>query len=130
MIVTAYIAEVSPLASGGWWSFFLIACAAELAIVWILFAGMKDAIADAEAPIAKAFRGMRSFILFGWLIYPIGFLLALAGPDGASIREIAYNIADVIKKVGFGLVAYYGVKAMSVVAEQKIAQSKAAATRS
>jgi bacteriorhodopsin len=116
MIVTAYIAEVSPLASGTWWSFFLIACAAELAIVWILFAGMKDAIAKAEAPIAKALRGMRGFILFGWLIYPIGFLLALAGPDGGSIREISYNIADVINKVGFGLVAYYGVKTMSSVA--------------
>ena len=113
MIVTAYIAETSELASGTWWSFFLIACAAELSIVWILFAGMKDAIAKADAPIAKALRGMRSFILFGWLIYPIGFLLALAGPDGGSIREIAYNIADVINKVGFGLVAYYGVKAMS-----------------
>jgi bacteriorhodopsin len=59
---------------------------------------------------------MRGFILFGWLIYPIGFLLALAGPDGGSIREISYNIADVINKVGFGLVAYYGVKTMSSVA--------------
>ncbi len=115
MISTAYIAEVSPLASGTWWSFFLVACAAELAIVWILFKGMRGAIRESAAPIAKALRGMRAFILFGWLIYPIGFLLALAGPEGGSIREIAYNVADVINKVGFGLVAYYGVKAMSTV---------------
>ncbi|MEO1825684.1 MAG: hypothetical protein ABGZ31_08230, partial [Roseibacillus sp.] len=39
-------------------------------------------------------------------------------PDGGSIREIAYNIADVINKVGFGLVAYYAVKTMSAVERQ------------
>lgn len=113
MIVTAYVAEVSPLGSGSWWSFFIVACIAELAIVGILYRGMGSAITEAAAPIASALRGMRAFILIGWLIYPIGFLMALAGPDGGSLREIAYNIADVINKVGFGLVAYYGVKAMS-----------------
>ena len=61
---------------------------------------------------------MRLFIAVGWIIYPVGFLLALAGEDGGSIREIAYNVADVINKVGFGLVAYYAVKTMSAV-EQK-----------
>ena len=113
MVVTAYIAEVSPLGSTAWWSFFLVACACELAIVYQLFAKMSGAIDAAPAPIANALRLMRGFIFVGWLIYPIGFLMALSGTTGGDLREIFYNVADIINKVGFGLVAYYGIKVMS-----------------
>ncbi len=113
MIVTAYIAEVSPLGGGSWWTFFLIACVFELAIVYVLFAKMNTAINGAAAPIAKALRIMRGFIFVGWAIYPVGFLMALSGPVGGDLREIFYNVADVINKVGFGLVAYYGIRAMA-----------------
>ena len=118
MIVTAYIAEVSKVGSGNWWMFFIIAVIAWAAIIGILFKGIGGAIEGAAAPIATGLRQMRLFIAVGWVIYPVGFLLALAGPDGGSIREIAYNIADVINKVGFGLVAYYAVKTMSAVERQ------------
>jgi len=38
-------------------------------------------------------------------------LPALGG--AGEYREIAYNVSDVINKVGFGLVAYAGIKALS-----------------
>ena len=113
MVVTAYIAEVSPLGGSTWWGFFLVACGFELGIVYVLFSKMKTAINAAPAPIAESLRLMRGFIFIGWLIYPIGFLMALGGSTGGDLREIFYNIADVINKVGFGLVAYQGIKAMS-----------------
>ncbi len=113
MIVTAYIAEVSAIGSTMWWTFFLVACAFELAIVTTLFVTMGSSISAAPAPIAAALRTMRLFILVGWAIYPIGFLMALSGATGGDLREIFYNIADVINKVGFGLVVYGGIKAMS-----------------
>lgn len=115
MIATAYVAEVSAVGSATWWSFFLVACVAELLIVATLYFQMNDAILDSPQPIAKAVRLMRTFILVGWAIYPIGFLMALAGDGGASLREIFYNVADVINKVGFGLVAYNGIKAIAEV---------------
>ena len=111
MIVTAFIAETSPTGSVAWWGFFLLACAFELAIVAVLYFQMSNAIKDAPWQIAAAVRTMRLFILVGWAIYPIGFLLALGG--AGEYREIAYNISDVINKVGFGLVAYAGIKALS-----------------
>lgn len=119
MILTAYIAEVSPLGGAAWWGFFLIACACELGIVYLLFAKMKDAIDRAEPPIARALRLMRQFIFVGWLIYPLGFLMELACEAGGDLREVFYNIADVINKVGFGLVAYYGIKTLSDMETQK-----------
>jgi bacteriorhodopsin len=115
MIVTAYIAEVSAVGSGTWWGFFLVACIAELLIVATLYFQMSDAILDAPHQIAKAVRIMRGFILVGWAIYPVGFLMALTGDSGGALRELFYNVADVINKVGFGLVAYYGISAIAEV---------------
>ena len=111
MIATAFVAETSPVDSQRWWTFFLVSCGFELLIVGVLFVSLGQAIAAAPAPIAAALGTMRLFVLIGWAIYPIGFLMARAG--AGEYREVIYNVADVINKVGFGLVAYHGIKAMS-----------------
>lgn len=110
MLVFAWIAEVSPIGSSKWWINFLISCGAWAYIVLILFTQVSSQMKSQPAQIVKALKGLRMFILVGWVIYPLGFLMALAGPQGESIREICYNIADVINKVGFGLVCYGGVR--------------------
>jgi sensory rhodopsin len=110
MIVTAFIAETSPVDSQKWWTFFLVSCVFELLIVGVLYLQLGQAISDAPAPLARALETMRLFVLVGWAIYPIGFLMARSGYG--ELREIIYNVADVINKVGFGLVAYHGIKAL------------------
>ena len=65
MIVTAFIAETSPLGSAMWWGFFLVACLFELGIVALLYLNLDDAIKDALWQIGKALRIMRLFILIG-----------------------------------------------------------------
>lgn len=112
MLIFAWIAEESMTGSAAWWSFYLISCAAWGYIVYVLYTQVSRRIAEAPASIARSASIMRLFILVGWVIYPIGFLMALAGPGGESLREIFYNVADVINKVGFGLVCYAGVKAL------------------
>lgn len=111
MIVTAFVAETAVVDSQRWWTFFIVSCLFELMIVGVLFISLGKAIANAPAPLAKALVTMRLFVLIGWAIYPIGFLMARAG--AGEYREVIYNVADVINKVGFGLVAYHGIKAMS-----------------
>lgn len=125
MIVTAYIAEVSSVGGGQWWTFFLIACAFEAGIVGVLYIKMSKTIDEAPGPISQSAKRMRLFVLVGWAIYPVGFLMALSGETGGSLREIFYNVADVVNKVGFGLVAYAGVKALTKV---KGMEGQAAAT--
>jgi bacteriorhodopsin len=110
MILTAYIAEVSAVGGANWWIFFIIACIFEAAIVGVLYITMGRVIDEAPTPISRSAKRMRLFVLVGWAIYPIGFLMALTGDTGGALREIFYNVADVINKVGFGLVAYLGVK--------------------
>ena len=113
MLVTAWIAEESPLGGGAWWGFYLVSCAAWFYIVFVLFTKVNEQMKTQPPSIVQSLKTIRLFILVGWTIYPVGFLMALAGPDGESIREICYNIADVINKVFFGLVCYQGVKALA-----------------
>jgi phage shock protein PspC (stress-responsive transcriptional regulator) len=56
---------------------------------------------------------LRNFVLVGWAIYPIGYIMGtyggLFGHDfghDASALNLFYNIADAINKIGFGLVIY------------------------
>ncbi len=58
-------------------------------------------------------NALRWFIVVGWVIYPIGYLFS----PGADILDgnqeamaVAYNIADIINKIGFGVVAWMGAK--------------------
>jgi bacteriorhodopsin len=112
MLVLAWVAEESPVGGGQWWITYLLSCAAWLYIVFILYTRVSKEMVSSPESIQKALKILRLFILVGWTIYPVGFLMALAGPDGESVREICYNVADVINKVFFGLVCYQGVKAL------------------
>ena len=62
-------------------------------------------------------NALRTFILVGWIIYPVGYLVGTdmvdAGSDGKEIMAILYNIADMINKIGFGVVAWMGAKKAS-----------------
>ena len=60
-------------------------------------------------------NALRWFIVVCWIIYPLGYLfspeVALIEMDnGAEIMAVAYNIADIINKIGFGVVAWMGAK--------------------
>lgn len=109
MIVLAFVAEISPVGSRDWWLFFTLSCLCELGILAVLFVSLRDAIYEAPAELAAALQVTRMFVLIGWAVYPFGFLLALSG-NGAP-RELIYNVADVVNKVGFGLVLHSGIVA-------------------
>jgi bacteriorhodopsin len=60
-------------------------------------------------------NALRWFIVVGWIIYPLGYLfspnVALIEMDnGDLIMAVAYNVADIINKIGFGIVAWMGAK--------------------
>ena len=59
-------------------------------------------------------NALRWFIVVGWVIYPIGYLFSpeVAIMDNVSQEQMAilYNIADMINKIGFGVVAWMGAK--------------------
>ena len=59
-------------------------------------------------------NALRWFIVVGWIIYPIGYLFS---PEVGILENVnqeqmavLYNIADMINKIGFGVVAWMGAK--------------------
>ena len=115
MIVTGYLGEISPVGNLETWVWFIISSVAWLYIVYAVFQVKLDGM---PAYAASAVKVMRRFVMIGWAIYPIGtsieqFMQLLEVGDVASavaIAAIVYVIADVLNKVGFGMVAVRAAK--------------------
>ena len=87
-------------------------------IVWLVWFGDVANLAKSSSPaVAKANRALGWFVLVGWAIYPLGYILGTKGglfgaqmvadPAAASYAmDIVYNIGDAVNKIGFGLVIY------------------------
>ena len=72
---------------------------------------------DKIAPELKwSADALRWFIVVGWVIYPLGYMfnpsvnMIDVGTSGVEVMAIAYNVADIINKIGFGIVAWMGAK--------------------
>ncbi len=121
MIAAGYVGETSINAELGptlvGWLFFFIAVAAFIFILFTLYATLSSAEANLPRKRAERIGTLKVFISVGWLIYPLGFLMALVwdGASGGALRELLYNIADVVTKVGFGIVAVAAAKDASYV---------------
>ena len=116
MLVTGYFGETIDRDSSVMWG--VISGAAYFYIVYLIWFGEVSKLAQqAGADVAKANRVLSWFVLVGWAIYPLGYILGTPGglfglqlvsdPAAAShAMDIVFNIADAINKIGFGLVIY------------------------
>jgi sensory rhodopsin len=52
---------------------------------------------------SEAFQKIKNLILIGWIIYPLGYLAPAVSADLMDLRELLYTIADIINKVGLGV---------------------------
>jgi sensory rhodopsin len=119
MIIFGYLGETDINNAGGYTTYglitFIIACIAWLYIIYLLFTTVTNAAKDKPPAIQNGLRIMSYFILIGWAIYPLGYAVTLIGTGDqlGVIRELVYNFADLVNKVGFALVALAAVKQMS-----------------
>ncbi len=109
MLVTGYFGEaVYPDQAALWGA---ISGAAYFVIVYeIWFGSAKKLAVAAGGDILQAHKILCWFVLVGWAIYPLGYMLGTEGWYtsilGTGSVDVAYNIADAINKIGFGLVIY------------------------
>jgi sensory rhodopsin len=129
MILFGFAGETSINAAKGstvvGWAMFGVGCLAWLFIIFILYTAVTNASSGKLAPVKAGLSRLKLFIVLGWAIYPLGFLITLISnsPDMRVGRELIYNIADLFNKVGFGMVAIYAIR--QVVREQKIRDAMA-----
>lgn len=119
MILLGYFGEVTINQAGAslaGWSLFLASMVPFAYILVVLFGEIGEAANQIPASARGAFDLLRYFIAVGWMIYPLGFLISLLGIGGdfLLLRELAYSVADLVNKVGFGLVAIHVAKTLSL----------------
>jgi sensory rhodopsin len=124
MILFGFAGETSINAAQGattaGWALFGVGCLAWLFIIFILYSSVSQLSAKKLGPIRLGLSRLKLFIVFGWLIYPLGFLITLISnaPEVRISRELIYNVADLFNKVGFGMVAVWAV--LQIQREEKI----------
>ena len=120
MIAFGYLGEIGEIDAwaglilgGVGWAMILVATG--LPFGWYDGKGVDNSKIKEE--LLWSANALRTFILVGWVIYPVGYLVGTglvdAGTDGQEIMAILYNIADMINKIGFGVVAWMGAKKAS-----------------
>jgi sensory rhodopsin len=109
MLVTGYLGEAVFPESAALWGF--ISGVAYFIIVYDIWLGAASKLAkSAGGNVLAAHKILCWFVLVGWAIYPLGYMLGTDGWYtnllGSGSVDVAYNIADAINKIGFGLVIY------------------------
>jgi sensory rhodopsin len=109
MLVTGYFGEAVYPGSAAMWG--LISAIAYFLIVYEIWMGEASKLAkSAGGAVLDAHKILCWFVLVGWAIYPLGYMLGTEGWYteilGSGSVDVAYNIADAINKIGFGLVVY------------------------
>ena len=108
MLVAGYIGEAVVPAQNVLWG--IISTLGWAIIIYEIYMGeaSKLAASSTSEAVKSGYNVMRWFTLVGWAIYPIGYMMLpgnlLSGMAGNI--DLAYNIADAVNKIGFGLVVY------------------------
>ena len=86
-----------------------------LAYFWVAYTvwlgEAKGLAVKAGGAVLEAHNALCWFVLVGWAIYPIGYMIGTDGwydfVDAIPLdMDVVYNIGDAINKIGFGLVIY------------------------
>jgi bacteriorhodopsin len=112
MLVTGYFGESVYPESAALWG--LVSGAAYFYIVYlIMFGEAKELATKAGGNVLSAHNMLVKFVLIGWAIYPLGYMIGTADGQWYSFMgdigidmNVVYNIGDAINKIGFGLVVY------------------------
>ena len=114
MLIFGYVGEAG-MGNAALWGLF--SGLAYFAIVYMIKYGDLSKLAkSAGGSVEKAHNTLFWFVLVGWAIYPLGYMIGTAEADPslwyagmANVgldMNVVYNIGDAINKIGFGLVVY------------------------
>ena len=111
MLVIGYWGEAVDKNHAAMWGLF--SGLAYFYIVYEVWMGDVAKLSKASTPaVQKAVNSLLKFVVIGWAIYPIGYMIGTADGQwysfmsGWASMDIIYNIGDAVNKIGFGLVIY------------------------
>ncbi|MEO0509832.1 MAG: bacteriorhodopsin [Verrucomicrobiota bacterium] len=112
MIVAGFFGELFIADQALHFGLFGLGALCWVAILYLLLTATSSLPERFPEVVRKSIRVMVMFVLIGWSIYPLGYVLPSFGLP-IDIRELVYNIGDIINKVGLAVVVYIGAAAMT-----------------
>jgi sensory rhodopsin len=109
MILTAYIAEINPNFKPLHLGMFFLSCMFWLSIAFLMLTALQSLPEHVGPALRGSLKVISMLFLLGWAVYPLGFLTPFMEIP-ADIRELVYNIADVINKVGPALAIFLAAR--------------------
>jgi bacteriorhodopsin len=108
MVVLGYPGEVSADA-GTRWLWWSLAMIPFLLIVYDLFIGLKNSVAQQPESARGLINTARWLTVISWCFYPVVFIfpmIGLTGGDASTAVQVGYTIADIVAKAVFGVVIF------------------------
>ncbi len=90
------------------WLFGALSMGPFLWIVWELYIGLGDAISK-QPPEARGLVSIaRNTTVLVWFFYPVVYFfhIGYTGGIAVTIYNLGYTVADILAKVGFGIIIY------------------------
>ena len=123
MLVAGYLGEASVCSVFGTHSPAIWGLISGLAYFYIVNEVYQGDVAKAAKKAGKNIQNANSlllkFVVIGWGIYPLGYLIGtadgqwysfLADLVNSDTRDLIYNVGDAVNKIGFGLVVWCAAK--------------------
>jgi bacteriorhodopsin len=107
MIVAGFIGEQYVTNTSMHLLWGAISTVGYVGIVYFLFTTVKEMAKTAEPEEQWAVKWMSIFVITGWGIYPIGYMIPSFFPTlDLNIVHAVYNLGDQINKIGPGIIVY------------------------
>lgn len=123
MIVTGYVGEqqldaAGNVLTGARLTWGAISTVGYAVIVYVLLTKGRSLAGQSTDEVKSAFNTALLFVLIGWGIYPLGYMVPAFFPE-ANLNwvNLTYNIGDAVNKIGFGFAFYFA--AMSMTAKEE-----------
>jgi sensory rhodopsin len=120
MIVTGFIGEINIGQPTIHFGLFGVSMVAWILITYMLFSSLSELPEHVNEVKRMCIKRMAIFVLGGWCIYPIGYLTPSFIGIAPDVRELVYNIGDLINKVGLALVVYTAACSQSKLEKEEL----------
>lgn len=108
MIILGYPGEIAS-SYGVRWLFWVLAMIPFLLIVSDLFIGLRESIAKQPQNVRGLVNAARWLTVLSWAFYPVVYVFPMIGFSGGAAEtavQVGYTIADIVSKVGLGMLVY------------------------
>jgi bacteriorhodopsin len=112
MIISGFFGEILIDEPTLHYSFFAVGVVSWLVILYLLISATRNLPERFSPTVRKCVKAMVLFVLLGWSIYPLGYILPSFGLP-QDVRELVYNIGDIINKVGLAIVVYIAAASLT-----------------